>query len=52
MLSLLATVTERNVIVTMEFKMNEQNVFLWREIRWQLRLLEERDRWKKQGNIV
>lgn len=39
---LLATVSESHIIVMMEFKMKERNMFLWREILWQLRLLAER----------
>lgn len=36
---LLSTDSESHMMVTMELKMNERNVFLWREILWQLRLL-------------
>ena len=41
---LLAAVSESTDMVTMELKMKERNMFLWREILWQLRLLEERNR--------
>lgn len=37
---LFATESESHMMVTMELMMKERNIFLWREILWQLRLLE------------
>lgn len=37
---LFATEIESHMMVTMELMMKERNIFLWREILWQLRLLE------------
>lgn len=47
---LFATESESHMMVRMEFMMKERNIFLWREILWQLRLLEgasekERNLW-------
>lgn len=36
----LAADRESQIMVTMEFRMNERKVFLWTETRWQLRLLQ------------
>lgn len=36
----LAADSESQIIVTIEFRMKERNVFLCRETRWQLRLLQ------------
>lgn len=45
-------VSVSHIIVTMEFKMKERNVFLWREILWQLRLLKERNRKREVRDIL
>lgn len=37
---LFATESESHMMVTIELMMKERNIFLWREILWQLRLLE------------
>lgn len=44
MVWVLAIESESHIILTMEFRMKERNVFLWSEILWQLRLLKETDR--------
>ena len=50
---LLAAVSESHIIVTMELKMKERNMFLWREILWQLRLLEETNRQREgRGHVL
>lgn len=38
---LFAAESESHMMVMMELMMKERNMFLWREILWQLRLLEE-----------